>query len=101
MSGMRYCDICGRSELELSKLNPKGSDARLIDLDYASICQECHEIIKSDPIGITSIMELIKTCIVLLEANMSNSLTVKIVQEAKRLCSLQVPADNFEDTIPF
>ena len=47
---MRYCDICGRSELELSKLSPKGSDARLIDLDYVSICQECHEKVKSDPV---------------------------------------------------
>jgi len=59
------------------------------------------EIVKIDPIDITSIMQLIKTCIVLLEANLSSCLTVKIVQEAKRLCSLTVPADHYDDDIPF
>ena len=59
------------------------------------------EIAKIDPIEITSIMQLIKTCIVLLEANLSNCLTVKVVQEARRLCCLSVLADHDDNDIPF
>ena len=59
-----------------------------------------NEILKIYPIDVTSIMQLVRTCITLLEANMSNCLTVKIVQEARKLCSLSVPVD-YQDDIPF
>ena len=60
------------------------------------------EIVENDLVEFTSIMQLIKTCIMLVEADVSPSLTVKIVKEAKRLCALQVPPDHDDDDdIPF
>lgn len=47
---MRYCGICGRSELELSKLFPGAPDSVLIELEYVTICYECREKAKSDPV---------------------------------------------------
>lgn len=59
------------------------------------------EIANTPGMDITSIMQLIKTCIVLLEADLRIYLTVKIVQEAKQLCSFSVSADHRNDDIPF
>lgn len=58
------------------------------------------EIVKTYPMEIGVIMRLLKTCIVLLRADLSNYLTVKIVRTAKRLCSLPVPPPPVDD-IPF
>ncbi len=59
------------------------------------------EIVNTPDIDIRSIMRLLKACIVLLEADLRKYLTVKIVQDAKKLCSFSVSADHHADDIPF
>lgn len=59
------------------------------------------EIVKVYPKDITDFIRLIKTCVLLLEAELSNRLTVKIVREAKRLCSVPAPVNHQDNDTLF
>ena len=68
-----------------------------IDYDGEKVLQE---IVGPNSFGIRVVINTLKTCIVLLKAEMADCLTVEIVRKAKRLIALPPPPDP-DDDIPF
>lgn len=50
-SGVRECDICGRSEKELMTLHPDGQAVLELDADGLWVCRECRSRMTSKPVG--------------------------------------------------
>ena len=58
-------------------------------------------IVGPNSFGIRVVIKTLKTCIVLLKAEMIDCLTVEIVRKAKRLIAMPPPPPPDEDDIPF
>ena len=46
----RYCDICGRSEMELPVSTPDGAPFLQIDEDGLRVCRDCNERLVTTPV---------------------------------------------------
>ena len=73
---------------------------------YLKFCSISHngekvlqEIVGHKAHGIRVVIKTLKTCIVLLKAELKDCLTVEIVKKAKRLCAL--PVSHHTDDIQF